>query len=159
MVFFIIFVLIVTIIYKALQNPGIFLELPRQVKYEGSTLSEDEKDRIVSQLIEYMEKENPHRQPNISIKELSEKLKFPPRFLSQVLNERLGKNFFDFINSYRIKDFKNAIVSNERRNFLETSLEVGFNSKSSFNKAFKKHTSMTPRQYKKSCLNSTFPPS
>jgi AraC-like DNA-binding protein/sulfur transfer complex TusBCD TusB component (DsrH family) len=159
LVFIIIFILIVTIIYKALQSPGIFLVLPRQVKYEGSTLSENEKDRIVCQLTEYMEKENPHRQPNITIKELSERLKLSPRFLSQVLNERIGKNFFDFINSYRIKDFKKAISGEEKRNFLETLYEVGFNSKSSFNKAFKKHTSMTPRQYKKSRLNSAFPPS
>jgi AraC-like DNA-binding protein len=71
-------------------------------------------------------------------------------YLSQVINQQTGKNFFDFINSYRITE-ATTILSEDvenRQNILNLAMSVGFNSKSAFYNAFKKHTGMTPTQYR-----------
>jgi AraC-like DNA-binding protein len=84
--------------------------------------------------------------------QLAEQLGLSPNYLSQVINERLEQNFFDFINWYRIEEAKHRLASpvGERDNIITLALDAGFNSKSAFYTAFKKHTAMTPSQYKKS---------
>jgi len=76
----------------------------------------------------------------------------PSRDLSIAINHNLNKHFFDFVNEYRIKKameiFKNT--TDEKLTVLEVLYEVGFNSKSSFNTAFKKFTGTTPSEYRKS---------
>ncbi|MBN1397426.1 MAG: AraC family transcriptional regulator, partial [Bacteroidetes bacterium] len=73
------------------------------------------------------------------------------RALSEIINNSLNQNFYDFINSYRIKESKLMLEDkeNKRKTVLEILYAVGYNSKSSFNVAFKKHTGMTPSQFKK----------
>ena len=70
--------------------------------------------------------------------------------LSQILNERIRQNFFDFVNSYRIEEAKRKLVEPATKHYsiLGIAEEVGFNSKSAFNNAFKKHTNMTPTEFK-----------
>ncbi|KAB2844021.1 MAG: AraC family transcriptional regulator, partial [Melioribacteraceae bacterium] len=83
-----------------------------------------------------------------TIRELAENLNIHPNHLSQIINEKLGQNFFDFINSYRIKEAEKLLLKNGKKTILEIAFEVGFNSKSTFNAAFKKHTGVTPTAYK-----------
>ena len=86
--------------------------------------------------------------------ELSEKTEIPVRYLSQVINDILGQNFYDFINSYRvneaIKQLENP--SGSKKTVLEILYYAGFNSKSTFNKVFKDYTGITPTEYKKRSL-------
>jgi len=71
--------------------------------------------------------------------------------LSQIINENLHLSFFDFINSYRIKEAGKRLVSSDYQKYtiLAIAMNVGFNSKSAFNMAFKKFTNKTPSEYKK----------
>lgn len=80
------------------------------------------------------------------------KIDISTNHLSQIINQNLDMNFYDFVNSYRIKEAKERIIDTKFDNlsFLGIGLEVGFNSKTSFNKYFKKFTGTTPSLYKKS---------
>ena len=74
----------------------------------------------------------------------------PARYLSQVINAHTGLNFYDFISQYRIEEAKKILSEPfTNKTVLEVLYEVGFNSKSSFNTAFKKFTGVTPTHYKK----------
>ena len=70
--------------------------------------------------------------------------------LSQTINELLGQSFSDFVNSYRIEEAKRKLVDPACKHLsvLGIAEEVGFNSKSSFNSVFKKHTAMTPSEFR-----------
>ena len=73
----------------------------------------------------------------------------PPHVLSKVLNEGYDKNFFDFINTHRIEELKARLHNPQFRSYtlLSMALEVGFNSKTAFNRSFKKLTNQTPSEY------------
>jgi len=74
-----------------------------------------------------------------------------PRHLSQVINENLNRNFFDFVNRYRVEEAKKLLINldKSRNSILDVAFDSGFNSKSSFNMIFKKYTAMTPSQFRK----------
>lgn len=97
----------------------------------------------------YMQKSKPHHNPGLTLGNLAAKLKISPHLLSKVINEAYEKNFFDFVNSYRIEDFKERFEDPKNKHFtmLAIAFEVGFNSKTAFNRAFKKMTGSTPREY------------
>jgi AraC-like DNA-binding protein len=97
----------------------------------------------------YILRQKPYTNPNLSIHELAAGLKIPPHVLSKVINDGFGKNFFDFINYYRIEEFKQRMDAPRSKNYtlLSLAFEVGFNSKTAFNRAFKKLTNQTPKEY------------
>ena len=101
-------------------------------------------------LIRYMKSQKPYLEPSLNLDKLAEKVSIPPHHLSQILNTCLNHNFFDFINSYRIKESERLLSEQDsyRKTILEILYETGFNSKSVFNTEFKKHTGMTPTQFK-----------
>lgn len=100
-------------------------------------------------LRELMLNEQPYLNAGLTLAELARKAGIPAHQLSRQLNEDFGKNFFDFVNGYRITDFQDRIAAGEHqeRTLLSLALEAGFNSKTAFNRAFKKQTGLTPRQY------------
>ena len=104
---------------------------------------------LQASLSSYMQQHKPYTNPGLTIHELAAGLKLPPHVLSKVINEGFGKNFFDFVNAYRVEEFKLLMSEPQARQYtlLALALEVGFNSKSSFNRAFKKQTDQTPREY------------
>jgi len=103
-------------------------------------------------LQQWMNNEQPFLNPSLSLKELAQQLQSSPRALSNLINQGLGQSFFDFINSHRIGFAQNKIknATDKKMTILEVMYASGFNSKSSFNTAFKKHTGLTPTQWKKS---------
>lgn len=109
----------------------------------------DEAPRPPGPLEELMAAERPHLNPRLTLAELARLLDVPPHQLSRQLNEEFGKSFFDFVNGYRVSAFQEAIAAgaHRERTLLSLALEAGFNSKTSFNRAFKKHVGLTPRQY------------
>lgn len=145
---------------KVLRVPGIFSILTEEearetqsktAKYTGSLIQEDEKNRITEKLIELMKNEKPYLDAELSLNQLAARLSVKPKILSQVINEKLGQNFFDFINTYRIEEAKRIFreTDDPKTTVLEVLYEVGFNSKSSFNTLFKKNTGLTPSEFKK----------
>jgi AraC-like DNA-binding protein len=144
------------IIYKGLTTPELFIELPEtpvKNKYSGSLLSPEQSSRFAEKLKEFMEKEKPFLEPEITLQELSSRVGINPRYVSQVINERFNKNFFEFVNYYRVEEAKTQLVTDSgiEKTVLEILYECGFNSKSVFNTFFKKSTGLTPSQYRKRC--------
>ncbi len=152
---------ILWIVLNALYYPDLFRGIDASLKpvevliTEESTLDNPENLKLnnekIEKLKEYMTVEEPYLEPSLTIQDLAAKMKMPVRDLSILINHTLNQHFFDFINAYRIekamrilKDPKKAQVT-----VLEILYEVGFNSKSSFNTAFKKHAALTPTQYRK----------
>lgn len=122
-----------------------------QIKYAKSGLTEDRSQELYDKLYPLLEKDKVYKQQELSISDLADMLDTHPNYLSQVINAMTGKSFYDFINTYRIEDFKKLVVEPTNKEFTLLSLayESGFNSKSSFNRYFKKSTGMTPTQYLK----------
>jgi len=102
----------------------------------------------------YMIKEEPFLNASLSLNDLSKEINIPVRELSILINHNLNQHFFDFVNSYRIKKAMQILQdpTNKHLTILEILYDVGFNSKSSFNTAFKKHTQLTPTQYRNNAL-------
>jgi len=140
--------LIVT--YKGLAQSASFSGIQGLSKYSSSRLEISDCDQIAGELIAMMEKEKTYLSPSLSIDDLSQKLNVPSRNLSQIIHTHFNKNFYDFINSYRIEEVKKRIHDERYRHFtlVAIAFDSGFNSKSVFNAAFKKHASMTPREFK-----------
>jgi AraC-like DNA-binding protein len=96
-----------------------------------------------------MEEKRPYLNPGLSLGELADLAQTPSHQLSKLINDQFGKNFFDYINSHRIKSFQEQIEKGDHheRTILSLALEAGFNSKTAFNRAFKKQTGLTPSEY------------
>lgn len=140
------------IIFMSLKQPELFSGIIQQEavpKYAKTALPEERKDEFLEKILTYMKNEKPYLNPNLTITEVSECISIPAYYLSQVINSSLNQNFYDFVNSYRIEESKNYFQNNSKNTILEVLYEVGFNSKSSFNKAFKKYTGMTPSEFKR----------
>lgn len=98
-----------------------------------------------------MELEKPYLEPQLTLPELATQMQISLHLLSKVINDGYDKNFHDFINSYRIDEFKTLILQPKYRHqtILAVALDAGFNSKTAFNRAFKKLTNSTPREFLK----------
>ncbi len=103
-------------------------------------------------LIRLMEDDKVYLDQELNLASLAEKLGISSSYLSQIINQYEAKNFFDFVNSYRVEAFKSKIFDPacSHLNLLGMAFESGFKSKSTFNLAFKKLTGMTPTAFKKS---------
>lgn len=121
------------------------------VKYAGSRLTDSEAKQYAEKLTSYMKTSKPWLNPNLSLSKLASEMGISGHFLSQVINEKFGMNFFDFINDYRVEAFKEMSSDPKYSSFslLGIAFECGFNSKSAFNRIFKQKTGITPSQYRK----------
>jgi AraC-like DNA-binding protein len=92
-----------------------------------------------------------YKNPELSLGELSNYLDIHPNYLSQVINEIEGVNFYDYINSMRVEEVKRLMseAENQKYTIMTLAYECGFNSKSAFNRIFKKHTNLSPSDYLK----------
>jgi AraC-like DNA-binding protein len=131
------------------------LESVKEEKYKKSTLDNDRIQTIVDQLLNYMDEGKPYLESKITLPQLAEKLNTNSNYLSQAINEKLKMNFYDFINKYRVEEFKERLKSRNAANFtlFGHASDCGFSSKSSFNEVFKKITGITPSQYQASLLS------
>jgi AraC-like DNA-binding protein len=86
----------------------------------------------------------------LTLGDIARQLSIPQKELSQVINERLNKNFCTFINEYRIREAQRLLLENtgKKLSILDIAFESGFNCKTSFNTVFKKHLQMTPTHFR-----------
>ena len=166
LVLFLILVLFCWIIIKGLQSPELFRvnedilpPVKAMVKQEDADHKlklQPDADRKLEQVKSFMDENEPYLDASLSLHDLARQSKIPSRELSLLINHYLNKHFFDFVNEYRIDKAKQFLTDPEKEDFtvLEILYDVGFNSKSSFNTAFKKHTGITPTQFRKSNLKS-----
>ena len=123
----------------------------RPSRYAHSSLSDDDARAINERLLSYMQEQKPYLENQLSLRSLAKELEVNANYLSQVINEKHGKNFFEFINSYRVNELKQMMNDPTNRQFtlLSMAFDCGFNSKTTFNTAFKRITGLTPSQYLK----------
>jgi len=149
-------------LYKALNNPDLFRNIDSKLKLvadivleekksEPATANEKEYNAALSKLQRYMVEEKPYLNPSLTIQDVSAAIEIPVRELSLLINHKLEQHFYDFVNTYRIENAMEILKDDTKSKvtILEILYEVGFNSKSSFNTAFKKHTGNTPTLYRK----------
>ncbi len=119
-------------------------------KYIRSGLQNSEKNLILSKLNELLNNDKIYVEFDLTIQDVADKIGTKVNKLSQVINETYNKNFFDFINFHRVKEAKKLIENPDYYNtkILAIAYDSGFGSKSTFYSTFKKHTDMTPTQYK-----------
>jgi ligand-binding sensor domain-containing protein/AraC-like DNA-binding protein len=125
------------------------LEMKSKVK--PLLISPDESGKYTRKLLYLMEVEKLYKNPGLSIRVLATRLMTTPRILSQIIHDELETNFFDFVTGYRIKEARRILSDSKTKNepILNIAYEIGYNSKSAFNRAFKNTTGMTPSEFKK----------
>ncbi len=140
----------IAVTYRGLSQSASFSGIQEIPKYASSRLTPSDCDEIIEKLTTHMKTEKPYLIPTLSMDDLTLRLKIPAKNLSQAIHSRLNKNFYDFINSYRIEEVKELILAKGYQNqtFVALAYNAGFNSKSVFNAAFKRHTGLTPKQFK-----------
>ncbi|WP_340076549.1 helix-turn-helix domain-containing protein [Leptobacterium sp. I13] len=147
-------VFIYGISYNILMRPEIFSGVIKKVpshenKYKKSAIKENEAKKILNTLKHFMQEKRPHLDPDITLNDLSKQAGINDKYLSQVMNQLSGMNFYGFVNSYRVKEAQNLLKENPEATMLAIAFDAGFKSKSTFNDAFKKFAGMTPSEYKK----------
>ena len=142
--------------YRQTQLPLIpKLEKVTSSSYKKSGLKEKDAKKYEKSILSLMEKEKPWLNPEIVVGDISTQLKIPQHYITQILNERLKKNFYTLINEYRTNEVIRLFQKKKYADWSLTSIafEAGFNSKSCFNSFFKKHTGKTPSQFKKEIIS------
>jgi AraC-like DNA-binding protein len=149
------FIFATILVYRSMEQSWEQTGIVEASKYTGSGLTEAESSGYARKIRSVMESEKLYLDPEISLKELSDKTGITPRYVSQVINSKFNQNFFDFINQYRIEEAKRLMAGTVRKEItvLEVMYHVGFNSKSSFQAAFRKYTGTTPTEFRHRTLN------
>jgi AraC-like DNA-binding protein len=146
-------------LFIALNNPEFFRGVNSHLKpitevvpkQKYSPIIDDEKNKQIEFLKEFMIEKEPYLDSSLTIQDLSEQVKIPVKDLSTLINLYMDKHFFDFVNEYRIEKAMQILRDSSQKELtvLEILYEVGFNSKSSFNTSFKKYTGKTPTDFRK----------
>ncbi len=128
-----------------------FLEVP-SLKYKKSSLEESEKNTILENIFRQMENEKYFKSSTASLSGLAKAIHETPHHVSQVINEKIGKSFFELLATYRVKEAQAILKTDlgKKLTIEEVAERVGYNSKSAFNSAFKKITSKTPSAFRDS---------
>lgn len=128
---------------------GVISEEPHPQKKKTLLLEPAVALKLEQKVLEYILSDHPYLNPNLSLRSLAEQLDIHPNHLSWLLNEQMGKNFNEFINTYRVDHFKDLALDPENAHISLVGLafESGFNSKTVFNTFFKKQTGLTPSEF------------
>ncbi len=126
-------------------------------KYQKTRLPENLANQYHQRLLFLLEEEKIYRDSSLCLKTLSRHMSLPAHHLSQVINEKFSKNFYELVNGYRIEESKEMLTAERKETpkILAIAFDVGFNNLSSFNRAFKRHTGKTPTEFKNGCQNRT----
>ena len=124
---------------------------PPNLKYKYSSLSEEEMNTIFLEIKKLFESERLYLEPQLKIEELAKRLNVTTHNISQTINLKAQKPFYDFVNEYRLNHFKQLLEDTENRKFtiLALGIESGFNSKATLNRVFKQNIGQSPRQFQR----------
>jgi AraC-like DNA-binding protein len=123
-------------------------------KYKNSNLSNEQKEEYIEHIYSFMQTERPFLNAELTVQDLSKQLNISRHHLTEILNNDIGKNFFTFVNEYRVEEVKRRLLDErfEHLTIVAIAFESGFNSKSTFNSIFKQNTGSTPSQWKAEAL-------
>ncbi len=139
------FIFINAILIMALKKPLVFYVKQNTTSW---SMKDDDQNKYLNGFIELMEKEKMYNDSELTLSKISELLKINPKYLSLILNKHLHSSFPDIVNKYRIETTKQLLKKNNNMTIQQIMYEVGYNSKSAFNKHFKRITGCTPSEYK-----------
>jgi len=155
-------------VFKALLSPELFRGVDGELQLVETLVKQEQGDTAnksknivdpyncpeINRVKEYMQQQTPYLDPSLTLQNLATQMQVPSKDLSILINHKMGQHFFDFINRYRIEAATKFLQdpAKQKLTILEILYQVGFNSKSSFNTAFKNHTGLTPTQYRKNNL-------
>ncbi len=142
--------------YKAILHPNQLFPRLNVVKekYQKSSLNGEMAKIKLKNIQDIMETKRPYLNPELKLADLANSLGLSENHLSQVINQELGWNFYDFINEYRVKEAQQRLLDPSQKNYtvLAIALDVGFNSNASFYRTFKKFCGISPAAFRKSSL-------
>ncbi|BDX04834.1 helix-turn-helix domain-containing protein [Planctobacterium marinum] len=154
--------------FYGLQQPEVFRNHNREKRYQGEQAKFEDREKtdkassknlnpeleaqIKQRLERTMNSDKVYLDRFLDLNKLADHLDVTSHQISEYLNRVLEMNFYDFINLQRIEEAKRQLI-NSQDSILDIALAVGFNNKTTFNKAFKKYSNMTPSQYRKSHLS------
>jgi AraC-like DNA-binding protein len=152
-------VLIYWISYQAISKPDLFFEtasvpilelLRKEKKYAHSSLKPEEAIRIEAALRQVMTQDKLYLDPEMTIDSLATRLTTTRHHVSQVINEKLGKTYADYVADLRLEEARGRLSNpvNNRFTIAAIALDSGFNSVSSFNEIFKKRYQITPSKFR-----------
>lgn len=160
-----IFIFANAMFFTGFSSRDIFLPIPdppvAQKKYRKNPIDARNLNHSLDRIVSFLEEEKPFLDPEFNLQALSAQTGLKPHRISQVINTGLGKNFYDVVNGFRIAESKKMLAENaitdpskpsDKKTVLEILHEAGFNSKSAFHRAFKKHTGMTPTMFTRSVI-------
>ena len=126
-------------------------EIPDKEKYQFSNLSKEKAKSHLETMNAYMLDKKPFLDPDLTLQQLSEQLNIPHTVLSEIMNNIVNQNFYDYVNNFRVEEFKRLASDKNNRHLkiLSMAYDSGFKSKTTFNTAFKKFTGQTPSEYMK----------
>ena len=112
-------------------------------------LEETELDKNYAAITRFLEKSEAYLDKDLTLKKMASLMDLSEHLISETVNRKAGKSYSDFINSYRVQCFLEKIEAGEHKTntLLGIALDCGFNSKSTFNRAFKQFSSKTPSAY------------
>lgn len=144
--------IVYTTSFSIISGSGFFKQasLNESTKYKSSTLTPDQQEELMRQAQKIMSEKKPFMESNFSLPALAKQLKSSVHILSQTINDGIGKSFFEWVAEYRVEEAKKIIIESPFLKIEEVAEQVGYNSKSSFNTAFKKITGKTPSEFRES---------
>ncbi len=136
--------------FQIIKQSGFFKQpsLVDQQKYKSSSVTHEQQQQLLTRLKSLMSDSKPFLKPDFSLPDLAEQLHVTVHHLSQVINEGLGRSFFEMTAEYRIEEAKRLLKEQINIKIEEIAEQVGYNSKSSFNTSFKKITGQTPSEWR-----------
>ncbi len=144
--FSVVFYLIILFLVFKKKRASDFYENP--IKYADKKITEEEAELFYLKLDNFIKQEQFYKKTNFKLTDLAKKLNVSTHYISQFLNDNLGKSYASFINEYRIDNAKELLRTNSSYTIEVIGYESGFNSKSTFFTTFKKVTGLTPSKYK-----------
>lgn len=132
---------------EAVEDPAPALAEAPNSKYQRSSLTPELASELAARIERAMRDDALYLDPNLSLQKLAAHVRGAPNLVSQTLNERLQKTFFDYIAHWRIAAAKERLRTSDA-SVLAVALDVGFNSRSTFYEAFKRETGLTPTAFR-----------
>lgn len=141
---------ILILAYFGLHQKNVFVKsyFPEEKSF-NKKLNNSKKDELQESLLNFMKKEKPFLNPDLTIGILAKQINTTSEKLSLTLNKSLNQNFYDFVNKYRVEEFKKQAINTKNKQFsiLGIAYDCGFNSKAAFYRAFKKFENLSPTAF------------
>jgi len=137
--------------YKAMFHPYVIFQPDEKPKYFTSNLDNNDINKYSKAIEDYVNSKKPYLNPTLTLGQLSESTGIPEKYISQAINQHWKQNFYTYINSHRIEEAKKLLTTKNPQKFTMFGIacDSGFNSKTVFYEAFKRHVGMTPTDFRK----------